>query len=107
VANGEPDRIWIFRKNNGQLRVQPSPVVVSKQRKLLICSVLEEREVAIAKFPEKTIVDLKGQPEFSIAGKSCVEVQVLADPKEYFEYEVWVGKNYADGGSKPGGWVDP
>jgi hypothetical protein len=106
VDNVEPAKIWIFRKGSGQLRVHPSPVVIGKGATVTIYNLTGQDATAV--FPDRTIVDSNNKPEITIRANACTEgLTVLAPSKSYFEYEVKAGGNYADGGSKPGGWVDP
>ena len=106
MGNGEPTKIWIFRKGNGQLRVHPSPVVIGKDVTITLYNLTNDAATAV--FPDKTVVGADDKPEVVIARQGYVEgLRVLAPSKSYFEYEVKAGGSYADGGSKPGGWVDP
>jgi hypothetical protein len=59
---------------------------------------------AMALFPPGTVEDAR----VTIAsGGTSPDLRVVAERCRYFEYDVTIGNDYADGGSKPGGIVDP
>lgn len=107
MSNGAPPpiKVWIFRKQNGQLRVDPSPVILAQSERFRIANVAEaEASVQI----DQSIV--KGPARIPNGGtEGCKELvfEVVAKGPRYFEYEVTVDGDYADGGSKPGGIIDP
>ena len=98
-----PVKIWIFRKGNGQLRVHPSPVVLSRGEVFRIKNLATAD--ATASFPADIVEDAARVG--IAAGGASQDLRVVAARSVYFEYDVTVGGDYADGGSKPGGIVDP
>jgi hypothetical protein len=95
-----PTKIWIFRKGNGQLRVHPSPVLLEGGTAFRIRNLTNEE--AVVTFPGREI-----DKDARIAPKGLSDPLVAVAPSTYFEYDVLVGGHYADGGSKPGGIIDP
>jgi hypothetical protein len=95
-----PTKIWIFRKGNGQLRVHPSPVLLGRDQAFRIRNLTDED--AVVTFPGREV-----DKDARIAPRSLSDPLVAVAPSTYFEYDVLVGGHYADGGSKPGGIIDP
>jgi hypothetical protein len=104
VRNGTPTKAWIFRKGNGQLRVHPSPVILNSGETFTMGNL--SGALASVTFPENTVVGPDGV-QVRIADKYSPDLRVVAKEPIYFEYDVVAGGQYADGGSKPGGIVDP
>ena len=104
MSNTAPIKIWIFRKGNGQLRVHPSPVLLNGDELFRIRNLTGAD--ATASFPSGIVDDAIGVTIHP--GATSQDLQVKRQPTStYFEYEVTAGNDYADGGSKPGGIVDP
>jgi len=106
VSNGAPTKIWIFRKGNGLVKVHPSPVVLRVGETFRIRNV--NAAAATATFPAGTI-DEKEPVRVQIPqGGTSPDLRVIARAGTYFEYAVVLASGeYAEGGSKPGGIVDP
>jgi hypothetical protein len=99
-----PTKIWILRKGNGQLRAHPSPVVLSSGGTFTIRNLTSAD--ATASFPSSIVA--QGAKVSVPAGSTSGNLQVLPQrTPTYFEYDVTIGSEYAEGGSKPGGIVDP
>lgn len=99
-----PTKIWILRKGNGQLRAHPSPVVLSSDEIFAIRNLTSA--AATVSFPSSIVA--KGAGVTMSPGGISGDLRVVRQDKPtYFEYEVTVGSEYAEGGSKPGGIVDP
>lgn len=101
---GAATKIWIFRKGNGQVRAHPSPVVLRAGEIFSIRNVTAAP--AVATFSPGTI---EKEPRVSIpAGGTSPDLKVMAPAGVYFEYDVVLASGeYAEGGSRPGGIVDP
>lgn len=101
---GAPTKIWIFRKGNGQVRAHPSPVVFRAGESFRIRNVTSAQ--AVATFAPGTI---EKEPRVPIPpGETSPDLKVIAPAGVYFEYDVVLASGeYAEGGSKPGGIVDP
>lgn len=98
-------KAWIFRKGNGQLRVHPSPVVVQPGQPFILINLVDT--LAKVTFQDDVV---EGGRDFDVPAcpAGTKRLVVVADPpKKYFEYDVKIGDQYADGGSKPGGIIDP
>jgi len=94
-------KVWIFRKGSGQLKVHPSPVLLSRGEAFTIKNLANG--AATVKFPPESV---DGGPVEITAGGTSRELRASQKPG-YFEYDVAIGNEYADGGSKPGGIIDP
>jgi hypothetical protein len=104
VGNRVPETVWIFRKGNGQLRVHPSPVVLKQDEAFTIANLAEAD--ATVTFDAKDV--RPAQDTIKSGGVGFGKTFTAIAPKgTYFEYTVTVNGQYADGGSKPGGIVDP
>jgi len=101
MANSASTKVWIFRKGNGQLKAHPSPVLLRRGETFTIRNFTDT--VAHATFPPESIDN--GSVEIA-AGALSVDLE-LGQKQGYFEYDVAIGNQYADGGSKPGGIIDP
>jgi hypothetical protein len=99
-----PTKIWILRKGNGQLRVHPSPVLLSSGETFVIRNLCGAD--AVASFPSNIVA---GGEKVGIPAGGCSPGLGVPPQRTstYFEYDVTVGNEYAEGGSKPGGIVDP
>lgn len=103
MSTDAPTKIWLFRKGNGQVRVHPSPVVLNQDKPFRIRNV--SAVAATATFPAGTIAE--NEPVCIRGGETSPALLVTA-PAGYFEYTVVLESGeYAEGGSKPGGIVDP
>lgn len=103
MSNAHPTRIWIVRKGNGKVEVHPSPAHLSHGGSFTIRNLT--RNVATVNFPGKEI-----DPDTAriAAGQPSAPFTVGAAAPPYFEYDVTLDNgDYAEGGSKPGGIVDP
>ena len=106
MTNGAPTKVWIFRKGNGQLRVHPSPVVLKTGETFRIRNVTAA--TVTATFPAGTVETAEKEPIRIPQGETSPDLRVAARPGIYFEYDVVLASGeYAEGGSKPGGIVDP
>jgi len=107
VSSAVATKAWIIRKGNGQLQVYPSPVVLKIDETFKIRNLTDSDATAV--FPDGTVVGPNGEPRVSIrAGKCDPDLKVVAKEPKYFEYDVTLGRGlYAEGGSKPGGIIDP
>jgi len=107
VGNDAPTKVWIVRKGNGQVRVHPSPVQLRRGETFRINNLTDVNTTAI--FPRGTVVGPAGVMEVITTRMSLSpDLQVVADRPLFFEYDVLLdGGGYAEGGSKPGGIVDP
>ena len=96
-------KVWIFQKGNGQLRVDPSPFVVRQGDSLQFINLTGTP--AEARFEREQYEG--AAPVVIKPGRNDPSVRIVANPGTYIEYDVTIGNTYADGGSKPGGIVDP
>lgn len=106
MNSGAPTKVWIFRKGNGQVKAHPSPVVLRAGEAFRIRNVTAA--AATATFAAGTI-DAKEPTRVPIPpGDTSPDLKVIAPAGVYFEYDVVLASGeYAEGGSKPGGIVDP
>jgi len=105
-----PTLIWIIRKNNGQLRVHPSPVVIDKTKQFKIQNLTPDD--AQIDFPPNTVQDPGNNNSTCVVvaanrSSGALAVHGSCASQFYFEYAVTAGGHYAEGGSKPGGIIDP
>lgn len=104
MSNGAPTKIWICRKGNGLVNVHPSPVVLRVGEVFRIRNVTAA--AVTATFPAGTIEEKA--PVRVPQGGWSPDIRVIAQAGIYFEYDVVLASGeYAEGGSKPGGIVDP
>jgi hypothetical protein len=100
-----PTKIWIVRKGNGMVKVHPSPVVLRTGETFTIRNVTAA--AATATFPAGTIDERPAKVEIP-QGDTSADLRVIARAGSYFEYDLMLATGeYAEGGSKPGGIVDP
>jgi hypothetical protein len=104
MGNATPVRICIFRKGSGQLRVHPSPVLLTSGESFRIRNLAAAE--ATARFPPEIVEE--GERVSIPSGETSRDLRVRPQrTPTYFEYDVTIGNDYAEGGSKPGGIVDP
>lgn len=102
MSDAAARRIWIFRKGNGQVRVHPSPAQLFSNQDVTIRNLTDQ--AALVMFPGGEL----GPERMSIPRGEARPFKVTAKGPLYFEYDVTLENGqYADGGSKPGGIVDP
>ena len=94
-------RIWIIRRGNGKLQVAPSPAHLAPEFTI--------RNLADA--DAEVVFDPKyvSPPRATIGPGAVQAFGVIAAGPAFFEYDVTLPRSgqYAEGGSKPGGIVDP
>lgn len=101
-------KAFIFRKGNGQLRVHPSPVVLEKGDDLVLVNLTRRPGMATFDTTVEGCAGDKKQVPLDEDPTKPATVKIAANPpNRYFEYDVVVDGYYAEGGSKPGGIVDP
>lgn len=106
MANDVPTKVWIVRKGNGQVRVHPSPVQLHRGETFRIHNLTDVNTTAV--FPSGTVVGPAGGQVPTGRMSVSPDLQVVAERPLFFEYDVLLeGGGYAEGGSKPGGIVDP
>ena len=106
MGNEVPTKVWIVRKGNGQVRVHPSPVQLSRGETFRIRNLTDVNTTAI--FPAGTVVGPAGGQVPTGRMSFSPDLRVVAASPLYFEYDVTLdGGGYAEGGSKPGGIIDP
>lgn len=102
-------KAFIFRKRNGQLHVNPSPVVLAKGDDLVLVNLTGMP--GNATFDETVLGCTGGKRVERIDSSPTSPTTVKISPTppyRYFEYDVvFDNGEYAEGGSKPGGIVDP
>ena len=121
----QTDRIRIIRKGNGLVQVDPSRAILKSRQDFTIVNTTNEDAVlgydpgAITTRPagaSRILETFAGQIQQTLVAKSLVEIPAHssrdftagAGPL-YFEYDVLLlpSGQCAEGGSKPGGIVDP
>lgn len=102
MSDAAARRIWIFRKRNGQVRVHPSPAQLFSNQDVTIRNLTDQEAIVV--FAGKEL----GPDRMSIPPREARPFKVTARGPLYFEYDVTLANGeYAEGGSKPGGIVDP
>ena len=102
MSSAQPTRIWIVRKGNGKVAVHPSPANLSHGGSFTIRNLTGH--VATVNFGDKGIDP--SEARIAVGQPALFTVAAAAPP--YFEYDVTLDNgDYAEGGSKPGGIVDP
>jgi plastocyanin len=106
VENPKTVKVWIFQKRNGQLRVDPSPVVV-RQGDTISWINISGVAGARAEFEEGVIKEGTGV-DIPDDCRKAGAATVIGKAGTYFEYELpFENGQYAEGNSKPGGIIDP
>jgi hypothetical protein len=101
-------KAFIFRKGSGQLKVHPSPVILGRGDNLVLVNLTGQAGTATFDTTVDGCSGGKKQETLDPDPTKPTTVTIAGSPPfRYFEYDVVIGGNYAEGGSKPGGIVDP
>jgi hypothetical protein len=100
-SNTPQVRIRIIRKGNGLVQVLPYPAILSSGETFLIANA--SNEDAVIEFDSNLI-----QPKTCTIGGGQAKPFTAGKGPAYVEFDVELGgRDYAEGGSRPGAIIDP